>query len=189
VAAHTSTVNATFKFIVPSVDAKGNPVSDSKRNRYIKAIEGRSTAVNGGFTRYESCKGGYWSNSSTLVLENVVVIETVGQNPFSEEELVGFTRELDQECLFVEVAGWCWSFPSDTDRRQEVSLCREAIESKEIVTIAREEVTKGAYRFVQKLFDAKWNPIFFSVLSDTEVHQMICEGDRVIKKVVNDTTH
>ncbi len=187
--AHSSTANATFKFIVPSLNTKGNPLPEFKRNRYIKAIEGRSTAVNGGFTRYEGCKGGYWSNTRTLVLENVVVIETVGQNPFSDEELVGFTRELEQECLFVEVAGWCWSFPSDTDRHQEVSLCRETFESKEIVTIAREKVTEGAYRFVQKLFDAKWNPIFFSVLSDTEVHQMICEGDRVIQKVVNDTTH
>ena len=175
----------SFKFIVPTVTADRRPIPEERRDAFIKALEGRSASVNGGFVRYESCRAGYRCADCTLVLEDVTVIETRGRNPFSDRELAAFAAALGLPRLYVEEAGVCRCFPTDCIPVERSALCRHLPEAREIVTVSKEPVgRRRRSRFVQRLFDPHWTPLFSTTISDTEIDHMICEGNRAIERMI-----
>ena len=140
--------NSVIRFVVPSLTKNKSRIPTKSREKFIKAIEGKSLEINGGFTKYNIAQGGYKKIDGTIMHEDVILIETSGVNPLTERELSCFAKELDQEGLYVLDLGNCKAYLYDGEIKDFNDMYDEIIENGEMIRFHREETSNGDFNTI-----------------------------------------
>lgn len=170
-----------IKFYVPSLTRNKQPTPSEKRDAIIDCIEASAIKQNGGCTRYKA-KGGYYGEDGSIHRENILVIETFGENPFSEQELSGFCKYLEQEAIFIQESGRSKAYLYDGKIQETSDFYQEVIpEENEIIRYYKEPVPFGrGYKIFREITDEVGTSLYFGEVKESEMCQAVFDGDQGI---------
>lgn len=115
-----------IRFLVPSLTKDKKKIPPDVREKVIKGIKESCTNLNVGATEIPNCRGIYRSEAGEYINEDITIIETNGENPFSEQEMSFLCKDLNQEVLLVEEAGKIKPYLYDAEP-QKMEEYRKAI--------------------------------------------------------------
>ena len=99
--------STSHKIFIPSKTKDGIPIPPDRRSKFLRQALERCSDLNGGATIVPNCIGYYRSEDGRDIYEDIMVIETFGKKPFSNEEIALLAKELDQECILIQEADFC----------------------------------------------------------------------------------
>jgi hypothetical protein len=176
----TTEEKPVIKFYLPSLTRNKHPILPEKIDAAIAFIEARLAKQNGGWTTYKA-KGGYAGADGSIHRERIQVIEIFGENPFSEQEISGICKALDQEALFVQESGKSKAYLYDGEIREPSDFYQEVVSEGEIIRYYKEPVPFGkGYKIFREITDDVGTSQYFGEVRESEMCQRIFEGDQSI---------
>ena len=94
-----------FSINMPSTTKDKKRIPPEEREKYINAVAESFANINGGATLIPKCKGIYLSKNNEYICEDITIVQSHGENPFSDEELTLLCKDLNQESLWMQEAG------------------------------------------------------------------------------------
>jgi hypothetical protein len=158
-----------FKFYVPSLTREKRPIHANLQKAYIETIQSRALKQNNGFTKYNG-QGGYLANDGSIISEPVLIIETYGENLFTDHELSEFCRLLEQEQLFVHESDISKAYLYDGESKENIDFYQEVILEGDIVRYYKESVPFGkGYKITREIMDSEGNTLSFDTVRESEL--------------------
>lgn len=176
---------SVFRFYVPSLTKEKRPIPPDNQKAYIEAIQFRALKQNKGFTKYNA-QGGYLANDGSMIYEPVLIIETYGENIFTDYELSGFCKVLDQEELFVHESGISRAYLYDGDIKDASDIYQELLPEGDIILYYTESVPFGkGYRIYREIRDDIGNVLSVDVVNEVEQCSASFYGNQSILKMMD----
>jgi hypothetical protein len=173
-----------IKFYVPSMTKGKQPIPKEKSDAIVAIIEARVAQQNGGWTTYKA-KGGYLGADGAIHREKIQVVETLGENPFSEREISDICKVLDQESLLVQESGKSRAYFYDGEIRESKNFYQEVIPEGEIIRYHKEPVPYGkGYKILREITDSAGSPLSFDEVDESELCSAAFYGDQSLLKMM-----